>query len=302
MPRTTEPLALRVGAQTHPGTVRCDNQDRMGRFPTPLGELFLIADGMGGHQGGAIAAAMTSDGFEACLKTIPPDTPAHDALQQAAQRTNAEIYQRAHVGDPATANMGSTVVLALVAGRQMVIGHAGDSRAYLFRDGQLQRLTHDHSLVQQMLDQHLLTAEEAREHPDAGVITRAFGQQPTLALELSSTLELQAGDGVLLCSDGLCGYVNDTAIERVIRQHHDAQAITNALLDLALATGGADNVTAQFLWCGPPVPMTADAMEKRPGDSWPPSSTRTPRLSRLTLALLLVGAIMLGICLIYALG
>ncbi|MEN3331207.1 MAG: family protein phosphatase [Blastocatellia bacterium] len=250
MNQTVKMPALRVGAKTHVGKVRSENQDRMGRFPSPLGELYIVVDGMGGHKGGATAAAMTIDGFDAYLKSFPPGIPPDQALQDAAQRTNSDIYQKANNGDPETANMGATLVLGLVRNWQIIIAHAGDSRAYRFRAGRLERLTRDHSVVQRMIDHNMITEEQARDHPDASVITRAFGQKTEIELEISPPLELVEGDGILLCSDGLCGYVDDPAIEQVIGRYRDAQQITDALIDLALAAGGEDNVTVQFLQCG----------------------------------------------------
>lgn len=241
---------LSVGAKTHPGLVRTENQDRMSRCLSPFGELFIVADGMGGHQGGALAAAMTTDGFEKYLRQMPPSLSARDALQECAQRINAEIYQGANSGDPAKAKMGSTVVLALVKSGQILVGHAGDSRAYLVRQNHLTRLTKDHSAVQKMIDYNLLTEAEARDHPDASVINRAFGQAPEIELELSEPLPVTAGDGLLLCTDGLCGYVDDSEIARVIGQCDDAGKIADALLELALSAGGEDNVTVQFLQFG----------------------------------------------------
>lgn len=241
---------LRVGAKSHTGNVRTENQDRMGRFISPFGELYIVVDGMGGHKGGATAAAMTVDGLEAHLRSIPQGTSPEQALQIAAQITNAEIYQKATAGDPETENMGATLVLGLVIGTQLLIAHAGDSRAYLFRDGKLSRLMRDHSVVQRMIDHNLLTEDQARDHPDSNIITRAFGQKPEIELEVSAPLDLKEGDAVLLCTDGLCGYVDDQTIERVVGGQTDAQQITDALIDLALSAGGEDNVTVQFLQFG----------------------------------------------------
>ncbi len=250
MNQTPKLQNLRVGAKSHTGNVRTENQDRMGRFPSPFGELYIVVDGMGGHKGGATAAAMTVDGLEAHLRSIPQGSSPEQALQIAAQKTNAEIYQKATDGDPETANMGATLVLGLVIGTRLLIAHAGDSRAYLFRDGKLSRLMRDHSVVQRMIDHNMLTEEQARDHPDANVITRAFGQKPEIELEVSAPLDLREGDGILLCTDGLCGYVDDQTIERVISGQSDAQQITDGLIDLALSVGGEDNVTVQFLQFG----------------------------------------------------
>jgi len=241
------PLTLRVGAAAHRGKVREENQDRISRFRTPFGEVFIVADGMGGYEGGAKAAEMLVNGLEKYLGALPPQTPPDQALQTAAVRINTDILNRASSGEPKTAKMGATSVLALVDGRRVTIAHAGDSRAYLMRDGQLSRLTRDHTVVQRMLDKNMLNEEEARNHPASSVVTRAFGQKTKMELEISSPFELRDGDRILLCSDGLCGYVDDAEIQRVLQFGGDAQAATDALINLALQAGGEDNVSVQLL-------------------------------------------------------
>jgi len=277
----------------------------MSRFTTPLGEVFIVADGMGGHRGGATAAMMTIEGFERYLREPRAPAPAPSVLQDAARLTNAEIHRLAHSGDPAIAGMGSTLALALVSGRSLIIGHAGDSRAYLFRQGRLKRLTRDHSRVQKMIDHRILTEEEAREHPEANVINRAFGQKPEIEIEISEPVELWPGDGVLLCSDGLCGYVDDAAIEQTIRRHSQAQSVTDALIDLALGAGGEDNVTVQFLQFG----GRHDKRAETPARSSPKEERdhlrgrdQRERRSRLWPALFLLGAFLLGMLTMYAIG
>jgi PPM family protein phosphatase len=253
---TPETLRLEVGAISHQGLVRTENQDRYGRVASPFGEVIIVADGMGGHRGGATAAAMVVDGFNAHLQSIPPMTPVADSIQHAAQLTNADIHRKATDGDPDTAHMGATVVLAVVIGNQLIIGHAGDSRAYMYRTGQFTRLTRDHSFVQRMVDRNLLTEEQARDHPNANVVTRAFGQKPDIEFEISAPMMLQPGDRIMLCSDGLCGYVEDAAIEQAMSQPTSAQQIAQMLIELALAAGGEDNVTVQVLQLHAPVTQT----------------------------------------------
>ncbi|HBL32014.1 MAG TPA: hypothetical protein DD490_34765, partial [Acidobacteria bacterium] len=256
---------MRVGAGAHQGKVREENQDRISRFHSPFGEIFVVADGIGGYQGGAQAAEMVIHGLETHLRAMPAGTAPADALQEAARRTNAEVYRRAHSGDPATANMGATGVLALVAGRSVRLAHAGDCRAYLLRGGELSRRTRDHTRIQAMLDKNLLSPEEAKDHPDASVVTRAFGKEADLVLEVSEPFELQDGDLLLLASDGLCGYVEDSAIRAALLLGGDAQDIANRLIGLALEAGGEDNVSVQVLLAAggsaravaPPLPVAA---------------------------------------------
>lgn len=239
---------LRVGAASHRGKVREENQDRISRFRGPLGEVFLVVDGMGGHQDGARAAEIVITGFEKHLRAAPDDAEITSVqnviLQDAATRTNAELYA---LSAGAENKMGATLVLVLIRDRRAVVAHAGDSRAYLMRGGTLSPWTHDHTRVQQMLDHGMLTEEEARHHPDASVITRAFGQQPEIELEISEPRELRSGDRILLCSDGLCGYVDDAAIARGLEVSGGAQEATNQLIELALEAGGEDNVSVQVV-------------------------------------------------------
>ncbi len=241
----TRPISLRIGAGAHRGLVREENQDRISRLLSPFGDVFVVADGMGGHEGGATAAQLLIDRLGEHLRAQPPGMPPDEALRDAAVRTNVDICEHARA-DPRLAKMGATVVLALIQGSRAWIAHAGDSRAYLWRDGELARLTRDHTLVQRMVDHQILNEEEARQHPDANVVTRAFGQNPEIEIEVTP-LELADGDRLLLCSDGLSGYVDDTAIARALSGDGDAQALADSLIALALQAGGEDNVSVQLL-------------------------------------------------------
>lgn len=237
--------ALRVGAASHRGIVREENQDRISRFRVPLGEVFLVVDGMGGHRDGARAAELVVRGIEEHLREEPQGAPPAEALQRVASRTNAELYRCSAQAE--NHRMGATLVLMLLRGWQAIVAHVGDSRAYLMRAGDLSRLTHDHTLVQQMLDHHMLNEDEARRHPDACVVTRAFGQEPEIDIEVASPCELRIGDRILLCSDGLCGHVEDAVIAQTLAGSSDAQETTERLIELALAAGGEDNVSLQVV-------------------------------------------------------
>lgn len=272
-------LDLRVGANSHQGKVREENQDRISRFRSPFGDVFVVADGMGGHEEGGLAAELTISGIERHLRDLPADRAPGEALQEAARRANVEIYRRAG-GEDQNRKMGATLVLALVSGGRAWIGHAGDSRAYLFRRGSLSQLTNDHTLVQQMLDHDMLTEEEARDHPDASVVTRGFGHEEDLTLDVHEPVELADGDQLLLCSDGLSGYVSDDEIERVMRGTATAQEITDELVRLALRAGGEDNVSVQLLRFGngassaslPPLPAPPVAKAGKAGKAARPSA------------------------------
>jgi len=276
-------LSFRVGAGSHVGKVREENQDRISRFRCPLGEVFLVVDGMGGHQGGSLAAEMTVGGLERHLGALLPGTPPAEALQAAAVRTNEEIYHRAHSDDPTTAKMGATAVLFLIRDGRVLVAHAGDSRAYLLRGGRLARLSRDHSVVQRMLDHGMLTEEEARDHPDASVVSRAFGKTPELELEVSQPFDVRLGDRLLLCSDGLCGYVDDRAIAEVLAGGAGAQETADRLIELALAAGGEDNVSVQVLSFRPPggaSPGAVPGISPPPGASLPGAPSGAPPAAR----------------------
>lgn len=268
-------LTVSYGEACDRGKVREENQDSIRSAAIALGDLFIVADGIGGYQGGATASRMVVEGFLSQLAARPANYPADHALAEACSYTNASIHAAANTGDPAYQRMGSTVVLALVQpgadggntgevasfGPNAWIGHVGDSRAYLIRGGQMTKITNDHSAVQALISRNLITEEEARNHPDASVLTRSLGHRPDVEIEIDR-VPLQGGDSLLLCSDGLWGYVHDADIAAVATDPNlSVEKIAEYLLDLALSAGGHDNIGIEFLRIGgiaptlvPPVP------------------------------------------------
>jgi protein phosphatase len=256
------PLSVSYGEACDRGKVREENQDSIRSAAIPLGDLFLVADGIGGYQGGATASRMVVEGFLAQLATRPANYPPDHALAEACTYTNASIHAAANTGDPAFQRMGSTVVVALVQpggaaggnsgevasfGPNAWIGHVGDSRAYLIRGGQMSKITNDHSAVQALINRNLITEEEARNHPDASVLTRSLGHRPEVEIEIDR-VPLEAGDALLLCSDGLWGYVADADIAAVATDPNlSVEKIAQYLLDLALSAGGHDNIGIEFI-------------------------------------------------------
>jgi PPM family protein phosphatase len=250
-------LLVSVGAQSDIGSQRTENQDRITRASTPFGDLFVVADGVGGYQGGAEAAQLTVEGFADFLSRHG-ELPVQQALQEAARLVSEEMVRRG-ASDSSRHNMGSTVVLCIVQGAHAIIAHAGDSRAYRVREGQLQQLTRDHSVVERLVSEGILDQTQAREHPDASVLTRVLGQ-PGTTLDISE-LELRSGDSLLLCSDGLWGYANESEIETVATsQDLSATGVAQALLNLALGGGGGDNISIQFLRFEAPASQRRRAM------------------------------------------
>jgi PPM family protein phosphatase len=227
-------VADRAGA-TQTGNVRRLNEDSyLIREP-----LFMVADGMGGAQAGEIASRMTTEEF-AQARLVP--ARGEDTLRDVIVAANAKIHQRAS-SDSTVAGMGTTVAAALVGddGR-VAFAHVGDSRAYLLRDGALQRLTEDHSLVGELVRQGELTEAEAEQHPQRSVITRALGAEADVRVD-TFTVDSQPGDVVLLCSDGLTTMVDEATIGRLLYEHAGAAEAASELVRAALAAGGEDNVT-----------------------------------------------------------
>lgn len=219
-----------VGARTDVGRVREGNEDSyMVHEP-----LFAVADGMGGHQGGEVASKLALD-------TLLKATDGA-ALVQAVQDANRAVFERAG-SDPALAGMGTTLTAFLADRDTLRLAHVGDSRAYLLRDGDLQRITTDHTVVEGLVEKGELTPHEASIHPQRSILTRAVGVEGEVQVDQGS-IDVRPGDRLLLCSDGLTGMVDDENIHRILEERRDPQAAADALVEAANEAGGQDNVTA----------------------------------------------------------
>jgi len=223
--------------RTHVGNIRSTNQD------TALisGCLYGVADGMGGHQAGDIASRMTMDLIRDTLRAKAPDS---DALRDAVVSVNSAVFAR-QSEDPALAGMGTTLTVLWEDESTVLLAHVGDSRAYLLRDGELRQVTDDHSLVAEMRRQGLLTEQEAATHPYRHMITRAIGTDRDVEPDILS-IDKQAGDIWLICSDGLTGHVGDEDIGRFLKEKPMNDA-ADGLLAAALDRGGRDNITLIIL-------------------------------------------------------
>ncbi len=202
--------------------------------------LFAIADGMGGAQAGEVASRLAAAAFEEGAAAIRGE----EGVATVVRAANTRIFERA-VHDPAVAGMGTTATVAVVDGAAATVtfAHVGDSRAYLYRNGVLEQLTTDHSLVGEMVRSGRLTEDEAAVHPHRSVITRALGTDADVEVD-TLTLEAGPGDLVLLCSDGLSAMVRDEEIVRVLESAEGApRESAEALVSAANAAGGEDNVT-----------------------------------------------------------
>jgi PPM family protein phosphatase len=202
--------------------------------------LFAVADGMGGAQAGEVASRIAARSFEGGL---PGDDEAPEGqLEGIAQRANREIHKLAQE-DSSRAGMGTTLTAAMVRDDEVALSHVGDSRAYVLRDGELKRLTKDHSLVEELRRQGRLTEEEAEEHPQRSIITRALGPEPSVNVD-TMTFPARNGDVFLLCSDGLTTMVSDDEIRDILVDARSLRSAVNKLVDAANRGGGRDNITA----------------------------------------------------------
>ena len=225
-----------------PGAGRIENQDRAGYTPVPLGDLFLVLDGVGGQRGGSEAATLALNGYQRAMFNTSPNEDPEQALKQATESVNAGIETAMVVGGPEMQSMASTVALALIHRQVAYIGHIGDSRVYLFRDGALRSLTRDHSVTMAMVDHGILSEAQAKDHASSHILTRTLGQ-PDATLQ-TTTQALLAGDVLLLCSDGLWAYVPETALTSALSaEQADSSAIANSLLELVITAGAPDDVS-----------------------------------------------------------
>ena len=217
--------------------------------------LFVVADGMGGHAAGEVASRITVESMQEFIATSDDTTESSwpfghgnrasssgNRLTAAVERANEKVM-RAVANRPELKGMGTTVVAALVDGERATLVHVGDSRAYLFRDGELRRLTDDHSWVQEQVNAGILSEDEAKSHPLKNVVTRALGGSPHVSVDLIE-VPLRAGDRFLLCSDGLTGMVADDEIHGFLLTETVAEVVVRKLVDLANERGGVDNITS----------------------------------------------------------
>ncbi len=230
---------LRVGEQafrTDTGRQRSANEDSFFvRSP-----IFVVADGMGGAQAGEVASKAATEAFAGDL----PDAPPEQILRETIEAANQDIHELARQ-DPSRAGMGTTITAAIVdaQGEEVCIGHVGDSRAYRLRSGKLERLTRDHSLVEEMRRKGQITDAQAEDHPQRSIITRALGPEPEVEVDVQ-TVPAAPGDVFLLCSDGLTTMVGDERIREVLAGVPSIGEAMRSLVEEANRAGGRDNITA----------------------------------------------------------
>lgn len=230
---------MKVANRTHTGKLRPNNQDGCYVAQGAGWALAMVADGMGGHRGGEFASRLALCEMAHRLEGAG-DCPDERAILEAVRATNGAIHAAA-AGDVALAGMGTTLVLAVLNTRQVLVANVGDSRAYLCDGKALRRVTNDHSLVGELVREGNLTDEQARKHPKRNVITRAVGTQPEVSADLFE-VEWSPGDRLLLCSDGLHGELPEITLAGLLMQG-DVEQAAAALQTAALDAGGRDNIT-----------------------------------------------------------
>jgi PPM family protein phosphatase len=244
-------------ALSHAGRKRRHNEDSYVVQPP----LFAVADGMGGANAGEVASSLAAAALQ---ETDGEGTNGEARVSALIQEANRRVFRRA-TEDREASGMGTTMTVALVEDDRVAIGHVGDSRAYLYRDGSLEQLTDDHSLVAELVRSGKLSPEEAEIHPQRSVITRAVGTEPDVDVDTFS-VEGAAGDLFLICSDGLTDMVDEgTILDALVSNRQDLKAAAKALVNAANKGGGEDNITVVFfeLASDEPDEKTADTAIRR---------------------------------------
>lgn len=245
-------------ALTDVGLVRTHNEDSLLAQPP----LFVVADGLGGHQAGEVASLIAVE----TLRDHAPRRPDAKGLARAVRAANREVMRAAREGH-GRSGMGTTITAAIVEGTRIALAQVGDSRAYLLHDDVLERLTEDHSMVADLIRRGQLTEAESRFHPNRSVITRALGTDANMDAD-AYELEASPGDRLLLCSDGLTGMLEDPAIAEVLSTYPAPSAAARALVNAANAAGGQDNISV----------IVVDVAPERSSHGAVPAAAARPRI------------------------
>jgi len=255
---------------TDPGCVRERNEDYYCYFEPDdeetfrtRGRLLVVADGMGGHEGGEVASGIAVDTVRQTWANGNGDPTSLLIAALGEAQSAIQEYAREH---PELAGMGTTCTAVALIGDLLYYGHVGDSRLYLIRNGGIRRLTHDHSLVQKLVDSGAISEEEAAEHPDRNVLVSALGMRTAVAVDVpDEAVPLEPGDTLLICTDGLHGLVSDAELLEAVTRCEPRQACQE-LVQLARERGGPDNITLQIArFTGQaPTPRSARLKKTRP--------------------------------------
>jgi serine/threonine protein phosphatase PrpC len=244
-------IRIRYGRATDVGMVRTENQDSMGVLPegaVAVGDdgavLFVVADGMGGHRAGRHASELAVSTILASFANNKAE-PVPTALTAALGEANRRIFEEGS-STPAYNGMGTTCTALALQGTSAWVAHIGDSKAFLVTSETITQITTDHSRVWELYRRGIITREQARVHPERNLLTRALGQNPDAAADVTGPLQLQLGTWFVLCTDGLTNHVEEGDIRKAIAHKPPEEAVTE-LVELAKARGGTDNITVQII-------------------------------------------------------
>jgi PPM family protein phosphatase len=228
-------MNIRVGVATDIGQVREGNEDAY----LVVAPLYAVADGMGGHRGGEVASSLALETVQQLFERQ------EGTLADQVAQANRAVYDRSR-SDRSVSGMGTTLTAALIDGSEVHLVHVGDSRAYLLRDARLRQLTEDHTLVHRMVVEGEITPEEAETHPHRSILTRALGVDESVQVD-EGDVQVETGDRLLLCTDGLTGMVPEEQIQEIMLDAADPQEVVDRLVKVANRAGGIDNITAVVL-------------------------------------------------------
>jgi len=232
---------MKLFSATDVGQIRKDNQDQIYMSDKPIGNLpniFIVADGMGGHKAGGFASNYAVQILIECIARDHNFNPIK-IIRQAMESANTQILKKANT-DSGMKGMGTTMVVATVVGHYIYVANVGDSRLYLV-DDEVHQITKDHSLVEEMIRIGEIKREEASKHPDKNIITRALGAKPDVAIDFFD-VKLEKGAKIILCSDGLSNMVSDEEIGSIVGKTKDEDNPAQLLVDRANKNGGKDNI------------------------------------------------------------
>lgn len=256
---------VRVAGDTHVGKVRKVNEDSL--ILEPRYGLYAVFDGMGGANAGDVASRTARDTVRDYVISRRTSLAPRELLEKALCVGGKAVYDAAHTRRELH-GMGTTAVAVLVTDEdRVVVAHVGDSRAYLLRDGRLQALTRDHTIVEELVDRGLLAAEEAERHPYKNVLSRNLGARPETRVDLSE-IELRGGDRLLLCSDGLYGYAPGEAIQYLLGSGDAPDQVCRDLIETALRGGGGDNVSTIVIEAAAPAPRATQVVRTSGSMAW----------------------------------
>jgi protein phosphatase len=258
-------MEIHFSAKSDIGRVRAVNEDYFLSEKIAANEfLFIVADGMGGHQAGDVASKLASDTFLETYRGLREKGSAiRSAMELAVRKANAVVFKKA-ASDAEKWGMGTTFSAVVVAAMKAHIAHVGDSRVYLVRNNRIRRLTTDHSFVEKLVEEGRISADEARDHPQRNILYMSLGARANFTPEMQHNVALENGDALVMCSDGLNNMVEDDTLMKTVIGGYPEEA-ADSLVKLANARGGADNITVQIIRVG-----TLETLEK----------TKPVRLSR----------------------